>query len=115
MLRGPRLPHALYLAAEGARGRYRAQSGNAGQRDGPTHQGRNPHRRYAGVAAAAAAALSARHSAHHAGTAGAVALIRRCAVSVLIAQAHRARRTARAGDLEARRPFVAWAGTVWAG
>src|SRR5207237_10476705 len=57
-------------------------------------------------------ALSARHSAHHAGTTGAVALIRRWAVSVLLAEAHRARRVARAGDLEARRPVVARAGTA---
>ena len=104
--------HALHLAAEGARGRHRAQSGNADCRDGPADQGRDPHRRHAGVAAAAAAALSAGYPAHHAGAAGAAAVVRRRAVSVLLAQAHRARRIARAGHLQARRSAVAWPGAA---
>ena len=81
-------------------------------RDGPADQGRDPHRRYAGVAAPAAAALSAGHPAHHAGTTGAAAVVRRRAVSVLVAEAHRARRTACAGDFQARRSAVARAGAA---
>ena len=108
----PRPAHALHLAVEGARGRYRPQSGDARCRDGSADQDRDPHRRYAGVAAAAAAALSAGHPAHHAGATGAVVVVRRRAVSVLIAQAHRARRVARAGDLQARRSVVAGAGAA---
>src|SRR6202035_5986528 len=69
-------PHPLHLAAEGARGRYRAQSGNADRRDEPADQGRDPHRRHAGVAAAAAAALSAGYFSDHARTNGAVAVVR---------------------------------------
>ena len=107
-----RPPHPLHLAAEGARGRYRAQSGNADRRDGAADQGRDPHRRHAGVAAAAAAALSAGHSAHHAGTTGAAAVLRRRAVSVLLAEAHRARRAACAGHLQARRSAVARPGAA---
>src|SRR3984957_18049311 len=87
-----RPPYPLHLAAEGARGRYRAQSGNADRRDEPGRQGRDPHRRHAGVAAAAAAALSAGYFADHARTTGAAAVIRRRAVFVFVAQAHRARR-----------------------
>src|ERR1700730_8726826 len=98
-----RPPHALHFAAEGARGRYRAQSRNADRPDGAADQGRDPHRRYAGVEATAAAALSAGYSADHAGTIGAVAVVRRRAVSVFIAETNRARRVARAGDLQARR------------
>ena len=108
----PRPAHALHLALEGARGRYRAQSGNADRRDGAADQGRDPHRRHAGVAAAAAAALSAGHPAHHAGATGAVAVVRRRAVSVFVAQAHRARRAACAGDLQARRSAVARPGAA---
>ena len=104
--------HPLHLAAEGARGRHRAQSGDADRRDGAADQGRDPHRRYAGVAAAAAAALSAGHPAHHAGATGAVAVVRRRAVSVLLAQAHRARRTACARHLQARRSAVARPGAA---
>ena len=47
--------HALHLAAEGARRRHRAQSRNADRRDESADQGRDPHRRHAGVAAAAPA------------------------------------------------------------
>ncbi len=108
----PRPPHPLHLAAEGARGRYRAQPGNADRRDGPADQGRDPHRRHPGVAAAAAAALSAGHPADHARATGAVAVVRRRAVSVRAAQAHRARRAARARDLQARRSVVARAGAA---
>ena len=107
-----RPPHPLHLAAEGARGRHRAQSGDADCRDGPADQGRDPHRRHAGVAAAAAAALSAGHPAHHAGATGAAAVLRRRAVPVLLAQAHRARRAACARHLQARRSACrsAWRG-----
>ena len=108
----PRPPHPLHLAAESARGRYRAQSGDADRRDGAADQGRDPHRRHAGVAAAAAAALSAGYSADHARATGAAAVVRRRAVSVRLAQAHRARRAARAGDLQARRSVVARAGAA---
>ena len=104
--------HPLHLALESARGRYRAQSGDADRRDGPADQGRDPHRRHAGVAAAAAAALSAGYSADHARATGAAAVVRRRAVPVRLAQAHRARRTARAGDLQARRSVVARAGAA---
>ena len=78
-----RPPHPLHLAAESARGRYRAQSGDADRRDGAADQGRDPHRRHAGVAAAAAAALSAGYPADHARATGAVAVVRRRAVPVL--------------------------------
>src|ERR1700682_1416238 len=91
-----RPPHPLHLAAESARGRYRAQSGNADYQDGTADQGRDPYRRYAGVAATAAAALSAGYSADHAGTTGAAIAVRRRAVSVCIAETNRARRVARA-------------------
>ena len=104
--------HPLHLAAEGARRRHRAQSGDADCRDGAADQGRDPHRRYAGVAAAAAAALSAGHSAHHAGATGAVVVVGRRAVSVLLAQTHRARRTACARHLQARRSAVARTGAA---
>ena len=107
-----RPPHPLHLAAEGARGRHRAQSGNADRRDGAADQGRDPHRRHAGVAAAAAAALSAGHPADHARATGAAVVVRRCAVPVLVAEAHRARRAARAGHLQARRSVVAGAGAA---
>ena len=107
-----RPPHPLHLAAESARGRHRAQSGDADRRDGAADQGRDPHRRHAGVAAAAAAALSAGHSAHHAGATGAAAVLRRRAVSVLLAQAHRARRAACARHLQARRSAVARSGAA---
>ncbi len=107
-----RSPHPLHLALESARGRYRAQSGNAGSRDGAAGQDRDPHRRYPGVAAAAAAALSAGYFAHHTRATGAAIVIRRRAVLVFLAEAHRARRTARAGDVQARRSAVAWAGAA---
>ncbi len=57
-----------------------------------------------------AAPLSARHSAHHAGATGAAAGLGRRALSVRHAQARRARRTAFAGDVEARRSAVARSG-----
>ena len=110
--KAPRPPHPLHFAAEGAGGRCRAQSGDADRRDGAADQGRDPHRRHAGVAAAAAAALSAGHPADHARAAGAAAVVRRRAVSVRLAQAHRARRTARAGHLQARRPAGARPGAA---
>ena len=106
--------HALHLAAEGAGGRRRPQPGSADRGDGPADQGRDPHRRHAGVAAAAPAALSAGHPADHAGAAGAAARLRRRAVPVRLAEAHRARRTARAGHLQARRSAVAGAGAALA-
>ena len=108
----PRSPHPLHLALEGAGGRYRAQPGDADRRNGAADQARDPHRRYAGVAAAAAAALSAGYPAHHARATGAVAGVRRRAVPVLAAQAHRARRVARAGDFKTRRSAVARAGAA---
>ena len=43
-----RAAHALHLAAQGARGRHRAQSRSAGRRDGPADPDRDPHRRHAG-------------------------------------------------------------------
>ena len=74
--------HALHLAAQSARRRHRAQSGDADRRDGAADKSRDPHRRYAGVAAAAAAALSAGYFAHHPRAAGAAAVVRRRAVPV---------------------------------
>ena len=65
--------HALHLAAEGARGRHRAQPRNAGRRDGPADPHRDPHRRHAGVEAPAPAPRPARHPADHAGAARAAA------------------------------------------
>ena len=64
---GPARPsYALYLAAEGARGRRETQSRNADRRNGPAASGRNEDRRHAGFEAAKAAPRSARHSADHA-------------------------------------------------
>ena len=59
------------------------------------------------IQAPASAPRSARHSADHARTARASARQRRRALSVRQAQTHRARRAARAGDIEARRSLVA--------
>src|SRR6185312_2395280 len=100
--------------AEGTRRRHRAQSGDADRRDGPADQGRDPHRRYAGVAAAATAALSAGYPAHHARTTGAAAVVRRRAISVLVLATHRTRRVARTGHLQARRSAVARSGAAMA-
>ena len=67
-----------------------------------TRTGDTPHQQ-----APAPAARSARHPAHHAGATGAAAGQRRCALSVRRAQARRARRTACAGHLQARRSAFA--------
>ena len=104
--------HPLHFAAESARGRYCAQPGNADRADEPADQGRDPHRRHAGIAAAAAAALPAGYPAHHAGTTGAAVVVRRRAVSVRLVAAHRARRIACAGHLQARRPVSARPGAA---
>src|SRR6185295_9592858 len=72
----PRSAYAVHFAAEGARGRYRTQPGNAGRGDGAADQGRNPYRRHAGVAAAATTALSAGYFAYHAGATGVAAVVR---------------------------------------
>ena len=104
--------HALHLAAESARRRHRAQSGAARRRDGAADQDRDPHRRHAGVAAPAPAALSAGYPADDARAARAAALLRRRAVPVLLPETHRARRAARAGDVQARRSALARPGAA---
>ena len=112
-LRRPRHPprgraaHALHLAAEGARGRHRAQPGAAGGRDGAADPDRDPHRRHAGLEAPAPAPRPAAYPAHDAGAARAHPRVARCALSLRLAQARRARRAARAGHVEARRSAVA--------
>ena len=110
--RARRAAHALHLAAEGARRRHRAQSRNAGARNGSADAARDPHRRHAGLEAPAPAPRSARHPADDAGAARAAARQRRRAVPVRLAQARRARRTAFAGHLEARRSAVARSGAA---
>ena len=94
-----RAAHALHLAAEGARGRHRAQPRDAGRRDGAADPDRDPHRRHAGVEAPAPAPRSAAHPAHHAGAARADPGVARRAVPVRLAAPRRARRTALAGDV----------------
>ena len=106
--------HALHLAAEGARGRYRPQPRNAGPRNGPADPHRDPHRRYADLEASAPASRSARHSADHARTTRTAAGQRRCALPVRQPQARRARRAARAGDFQARRSALARPGAALA-
>ena len=96
--------HPLHLAAEGARGRHRAQSRAAGRRDGPAGDDRDPHRRHAGLAPHAPAPPPARHPAHHAGAGRAAAVDRRRAASVRDPAPGRARRIALARHLQARRP-----------
>ena len=54
-----RAAHALHLAAEGARGRHRAQSRTPGRRNGPADPHRDAHRRHAGLEAPAPAPRSA--------------------------------------------------------
>ena len=98
-----RAAHALHLAAQGARRRHRAQPRNAGRRDEPADPDRDAHRRHPGIQAPAPAPRSARHSAHHAGAARAAARLCRRALSVRLASARRARRTAFAGHIETRR------------
>ena len=104
--------HALHLAAQGARGRHRAQSGNAGRRDGAADPHRDAHRRHADLEAPAPAPRSAGDFADHAGAAGAAARLRRRALSVRLAQARDPRRVACAGHLEARRSAFARPGAA---
>ena len=99
--------HALHLAAKGARGRHRAQSRNAGARDGPavrleTRTGDTPaskrqrqRRDPPDILLTTPEQLAA--AARDGGR----------AVSVRLAQARRARRIALAGHVEARRSVVA--------
>ena len=82
-----RTAHALHFAAQGARRRYRAQSGNADCRDGAADPHRDAHRRYAELKTPAPAPRSAGDFADHAGAAGAAAGLRRRAVFVRFAQA----------------------------
>ena len=107
-----RAAYALHLAAQGARGRYRAQSRSAGRRDAAPDPDRDPHRRYAGLETPAPAPRSAGYSAHDAGAARAAAGIRRCAVSVRLAEARDPRRIARARHFQARRSSVARPGAA---
>ena len=107
-----RAAYALHLAAEGARRRHRAQPRNAGRRDGAADPAGDAHRRHAGLEAHAAAPRSARHPAHHAGAARAAAGVRRRAVPVRQPAPGGARRIAFAGDVEARRSSLAWAGAA---
>ena len=107
-----RAAHALHLAAEGARGRHRAQSRNAGRRDEAADPDRDPHRRHAGVEAPAPAPRSAAYPADDAGAAGADPGVARRAVPVRLAAPRGARRVARAGDVEARRSALARAGAA---
>ena len=73
---------------------------------------RDPHRRHAAHRTPAPAQLSARHPADHAGTAGAAALAPPTRRIFRRPAARRARRTARARHLEARRSSLARAGTA---
>ena len=57
-----RAAHALHLAAQGARGRHRAQPRAAGRRDGAADPHRDPHRRHAGRRSASASAAIRRIS-----------------------------------------------------
>ena len=107
-----RHPHALHLAAEGARRRHRAQPHQAGRRDGPAVDAGDAHRRHARAQAPAPEARAARHIAHHARATGAAdrdvgrkALLRGSAL-------RRLRRAAFAGDLEARASAVAGPGAA---
>src|SRR5262249_9142239 len=104
--------YALYLAAESARGRHRAQLGAPGGRDGAGDPHRDPHRRHAAFQASAPPPRPAADPAHHAGTARADPRVPRCALSLWLAQASCPRRAARAGHVEARRSALTRLGTA---
>ena len=108
-LRPPRgrAAHALHLPAEGARGRHRTQSRDAGRRDAAANPRRDPHRRHARVETPTPAPRPAAHPAHHARAARAHPRLARRAIPLRHAAPRRARRAARAYHQQARRSSVA--------
>ena len=101
--RDPGHPHTLYLAAEGARGRYRPQPRSARLGDEAADPHRNAHRRYASIAPRPSTPRPARHPADDARTDCLDAGLARGTHAVRIAEARHLRRAARDHALEARR------------
>ena len=110
--RRARHPHALYLAAEGARRRYRAQPRGAGRRDRPEGEARNPHRRHLRRQAPASEAETAGHPAGDAGAGGPAAGRARRRPFLRRPRHRHLRRTARAGHQQARRSPLAGPGAA---
>ncbi len=105
--RGQGHPHPLHLAAEGARRRHRPQPRAAGRRDRPQGAHGNPHRRHLGLQAPAPEAEAAGYIADDAGAGSLVAVGAGCRPFLRRPRHRHPRRAARAGHLQARRPFGA--------
>ncbi len=105
--RRPRHPHALHLAAEGARRRHRPQLGSAGRGDAVARAAGDAHRRYLHPQAPPPEAGPARHPADHAGAGGPASLRAGCRPLLRRPRHGDPRRAARARHQQARRPPVA--------
>ncbi len=102
--RGRSAPHALHLAAQGARGRRPAQPARADRGDGAADPRRDAHRRHALRPQVAPAHAPARDPAHHARITQPAAVLRGQPDAVFRPQDSSGRRGPRLRHRQARRP-----------